>query len=103
MKSQVTKETIKASIYGLLIGDALGCPVEGCTAREIRHQFGRLTEMEYLKERQFRPKGLHSDDGQQAIALCDALLRHQYSVFQSPLYHRLSTCFRYRAFRVFVA
>ena len=37
------------------------------TANEIIHQFDRLIEIEYPKERQVRPRRLHSDDGQQAI------------------------------------
>jgi len=65
---------VRGTLYGLLIGDALGCPVEGCSPEQIVAQFGRITQMEAPKERQYRPGGLHSDDGQQAIALCDALL-----------------------------
>ena len=75
-----TKDRIRASIYGLLVGDALGCPVEGCRPEEIVEQFGRITKMESPKEKEYRPKGLHSDDGQQAIALCDALLRNDNGV-----------------------
>ncbi|MGB1012859.1 MAG: ADP-ribosylglycohydrolase family protein [Nannocystaceae bacterium] len=61
---------IKGSLYGLLVGDALGCPVEGWSPMRIERQFGVLAMMEVTG----RPRGLHSDDGQQTVALCDAIL-----------------------------
>jgi len=66
-------ERISGSLYGLLVGDALGCPVEGVPPSKIAAVHGRLTEMVEPTER-WRPCGLHSDDGQQAMALCDAIL-----------------------------
>lgn len=66
-------DRIAGSLYGLLIGDALGCPVEQWTPGQIAAEYGRLTEMVEPTGR-WRPCGLHSDDGQQALALCDALL-----------------------------
>src|SRR5690348_7630057 len=67
------RDRIAGSFYGLLIGDALGCPVEGWSQAQIARTFGRITEMEEPRGR-WRPRGLHSDDGQQAIAVCDAVL-----------------------------
>ena len=64
---------IAGSLYGLLVGDALGCAVEGWPPEKIRATYGMLQTMEEARER-WRPAGLHSDDGQQALALCDALL-----------------------------
>ncbi|MFO0630928.1 MAG: ADP-ribosylglycohydrolase family protein [Polyangiales bacterium] len=64
---------VAGSLYGLLAGDALGCPVEGWSPEEIRARYGTLDAMEVATGR-WRPAGLHSDDGQQAMALCDALL-----------------------------
>jgi ADP-ribosyl-[dinitrogen reductase] hydrolase len=66
-------ERIAGSLYGLLVGDAFGCPVEGWSAERIVEVHGRLDAMEVSTVRP-RPRGLHSDDGQQAMALCDALL-----------------------------
>ncbi len=68
------RDRIAGSLYGLLVGDALGCPVEGWNTQEIRATFGLLQTMEEARKR-WRPAGLHSDDGQQALALCDALLQ----------------------------
>ncbi len=68
------RDRIAGSLYGLLVGDALGCPVEGWTPEEIRTAYGLLQTMEEARKR-WRPAGLHSDDGQQALALCDALLQ----------------------------
>ena len=69
----VLRDRIAGSLYGLLVGDALGCPVEGWTAEQIWRLYGRVSEMEEPRGR-WRPRGLHSDDGQQALALCDAIL-----------------------------
>jgi ADP-ribosyl-[dinitrogen reductase] hydrolase len=71
--SQDLRDRVAGSFYGLLVGDALGCPVEGYTPEEIRDEYGRITEM-MEPRRGWRPLGLHSDDGQQAIGLCDAVL-----------------------------
>ena len=67
------RERVAGSLYGLLVGDALGCPVEGMSAEDIAAEHGRLVDMVEPRQR-WRPKGLHSDDGQQALALTDALL-----------------------------
>lgn len=67
------RDRIAGSLYGLLIGDAFGCPVEGWSAARIQQTYGRLTEMTEPQGR-WRPRGLHSDDGQQALAICDAIL-----------------------------
>ncbi len=64
---------IAGSLYGELVGDALGCPVEGWSSQEIQAAYGRITEMIEPQER-WRPLGLHSDDGQQMLALASALL-----------------------------
>jgi len=67
------RDRIAGALYGLLVGDAFGCPVEGWAAARIHQTYGRLTEMEEPKGR-WRPRGLHSDDGQQALAIGDAVL-----------------------------
>ena len=69
------RDRIAGSLYGLLVGDALGCPVEGWPPRRIKQRYGVLDTMEE-PQRRWRPLGLHSDDGQQALALCDALLQN---------------------------
>jgi len=79
-KDDILRERIRGVLYGLLIGDALGCPVEGCLPSEIVEQFGRITQMEEPKNQRYRPKGLHSDDGQQAMALCDAILTNPAAI-----------------------
>ncbi len=66
-------DRVAGCLHGLLIGDALGCPVEGWTAAEIAAQFGRLDQMAEASGRRWRPRGLHSDDGQQALAVLDAI------------------------------
>jgi ADP-ribosylglycohydrolase len=68
------RSRIAGSLYGLLVGDALGCPVEGMSAAQIRARYGRITEYVEGTGRRLRLAGLHSDDGQQAMALCDAVI-----------------------------
>jgi ADP-ribosyl-[dinitrogen reductase] hydrolase len=73
MDREKLMDRIAGSFYGLLVGDAFGCPVEGYPPKKIRKTFGRLTELE--ESRHWRwPRGLHSDDGQQAIMVCDSVL-----------------------------
>ncbi|MCA9714413.1 MAG: ADP-ribosylglycohydrolase family protein [Myxococcales bacterium] len=72
--ASVLTDRIRGSLYGLLIGDALGCPIEGWSPGKIQRRYGVLAMMEENMGWSPRPRGLHSDDGQQAIALCDAIL-----------------------------
>lgn len=64
---------VAGCLHGLLVGDALGCPVEGWTPAEIAAEFGLLDQMAEVPGRLWRPRGLHSDDGQQALAVVDAI------------------------------
>jgi len=66
-------QKIAGSLYGLLVGDALGWPAEGWSPAKIKHTWGELDRMVDPPDSD-RPRGLHSDDGQQALALCDAVL-----------------------------
>lgn len=66
-------DRVAGSLHGLLVGDALGCPVEGWTPAQIEAEYGRLEEMVESTGRNWRPLGLHSDDGQQALAVLDAI------------------------------
>lgn len=77
---------IKGSLYGLIWGDALGCPVETWKENEIKNVYGEYNDLpksypiqkigvvndKYIKR--LRPIGLHSDDGQQAMALINICL-----------------------------
>ena len=74
MDATTLRARITGSLDGLLIGDALGCPVEMKTPAEIRARYGTLQTLEDTPRPWWRPAGLHSDDSQQTIALCDALL-----------------------------
>lgn len=75
LSNEALWDRVAGCLHGLLIGDALGCPVEGWTAEEIRAEFGRLDQMVELSGHHWRPRGLHSDDGQQALAVIDAICR----------------------------
>lgn len=74
MDPTTLRARITGSLDGLLVGDALGCPVEMKTPAEIRARYGELKTLEDTPRPWWRPAGLHSDDSQQAVAVCDALL-----------------------------
>ena len=71
--SETLWERVAGCLHGLLIGDAMGWPVEGWTAAQIATEFGRLDRMVAAPSHRWRPIGLHSDDGQQALAVLDAI------------------------------
>jgi ADP-ribosylglycohydrolase len=64
----------------LAVGDALGAPLEGLSAQQIKSHYGRVRD--YVdgvlawkrKPYRWRLRGLYTDDTQQALALCDVLL-----------------------------
>jgi ADP-ribosylglycohydrolase len=70
-------------LLGLAIGDALGAPLEGLTAQQIKTHYGRVknyvdgVQAWKRKPYRWRLRGLYSDDTQQALALCDILLDHR--------------------------
>src|SRR5215210_2161381 len=70
----------RGCLLGLAVGDALGAPLEGLSAQQIRAHYGQVVD--YVdgvrawkkKPYRWRMPGLYSDDTQQALALCDVLL-----------------------------
>lgn len=73
-------ERVRGCLLGLAIGDALGAPLEGLTAQQIRAHYGQVDD--YVdgcrawkkKPYRWRLPGLYTDDTQQALALCDVML-----------------------------
>ncbi len=70
----------RASLLGLAVGDALGAPLEGLSAQQIRAHYGQVVEFVdgarawKKKPYRWRLPGLYSDDTQQALALADVVL-----------------------------
>lgn len=70
----------RGCLLGLAVGDALGAPLEGLSAQQIRAHYGQVVD--YVdgvrawkkKPYRWRMPGLYSDDTQQALALADVLL-----------------------------
>jgi ADP-ribosylglycohydrolase len=64
----------------MAIGDALGAPLEGLTAQQIKTHYGRVknyvdgVQAWKRKPYRWRLRGIYSDDTQQALAICDVLL-----------------------------
>ena len=78
---QLTRmDRARGCLLGLAIGDALGAPLEGLSAQQIRAHYGLVDD--YVdgarawkkKPYRWRMPGLYSDDTQQAMALSDVLL-----------------------------
>jgi ADP-ribosyl-[dinitrogen reductase] hydrolase len=76
-------DRVRGCLLGLAIGDALGAPLEGLTAQQIKTHYGRVknyvdgVQAWKRKPYRWRLRGLYSDDTQQALALCDILLDHK--------------------------
>jgi ADP-ribosylglycohydrolase len=73
-------ERVRGGLLGLAVGDALGAPLEGLSAQQIRAHYGKVVDFVdgarawKRKPYRWRMKGLYSDDTQQALAVCDVLL-----------------------------
>ncbi|WP_435008456.1 ADP-ribosylglycohydrolase family protein [Tundrisphaera lichenicola] len=73
-------DRVRGCLLGMAIGDALGAPLEGLGAQQIRAHYQVVTD--YVdgarawknKPYRWRLPGLYSDDTQQALALTDVLL-----------------------------
>jgi ADP-ribosyl-[dinitrogen reductase] hydrolase len=89
----------RGCLLGLAIGDALGAPLEGLSAQQIRAHYGQVVD--YVdgarawkrKPYRWRLPGLYSDDTQQALVLTDLLLDDGQidPVRVAELYLRLAT------------
>ncbi|AMV39611.1 ADP-ribosylglycohydrolase family protein [Planctomyces sp. SH-PL62] len=70
----------RGCLLGLAVGDALGAPLEGLTAQQIKTHYGRVqnyvdgVQAWKRKPYRWRMRGLYSDDTQQSLALADVLL-----------------------------
>ena len=82
--TQLTRiDRVRGCLLGLAVGDALGAPLEGLSAQQIRSHYGQVVD--YVdgsrawkkKPYRWRMPGLYSDDTQQALALCDVLLEQR--------------------------
>ena len=75
-------DRVRGCLLGMAIGDALGAPLEGLGAQQIRAHYHLVTD--YVdgarawkkKPYRWRLPGLYSDDTQQALVLSDVVLEH---------------------------
>jgi ADP-ribosylglycohydrolase len=83
MRPLTRLDRVRGSLLGLAVGDALGAPLEGLTAQQIRAHYGLVVDFVdgarawKKKPYRWRMPGLYSDDTQQALALCDTLLEYR--------------------------
>jgi len=70
-------DRFRGCLYGVALGDALGMPTEGYTAREISSKFGMVREMMPAPEGHFH-SGLHAgqftDDTEETLLLAESLI-----------------------------
>lgn len=73
-------DRVRGCLLGMAVGDALGAPLEGLSAQQIKTHYGRVknyvdgVQAWKRKPYRWRLRGLYSDDTQQALAICDVLL-----------------------------
>src|SRR5579859_2647138 len=80
MPLTIQPDRARGSLLGLAVGDALGAPLEGLTAQQIRAHYEKVVD--YVdgvtawkkKPYRWRLPGLYSDDTQQALVLSEVLL-----------------------------
>lgn len=80
MSESIELDRARGCLLGMAVGDALGAPLEGLSAQQIRSHYGLVVD--YVdgvrawkrKPYRWRKPGLYSDDTQQALALSDCLL-----------------------------
>ncbi len=66
-------------LAGLAIGDAMGMPVEGLTAQEIRRRYDRLTTFEAPMPphpHESLPRATVTDDTEHALLIANVFIRH---------------------------
>ena len=88
-RTTTVHDRARGALLGLAWGDALGCPVETWSERDIAAVFGRYDDLpeRYPFERipaarwrRLRPLGLYSDDTQQGLALAHVLSAKEWSL-----------------------
>jgi ADP-ribosylglycohydrolase len=79
------EERIAGALLGAALGDALGLPCEGMSARRIARRFGRLDRF-----RLFGRTGYVSDDTEQSALVAQSLARHPGDSRACALAFRLS-------------
>lgn len=79
MTSVSHRDRLRGGLLGLLVGDALGVPYEfhGATSIPSPADIEMTPPPGFLRSHQGVPPGTWSDDGAQALALLDALLRNR--------------------------
>jgi len=70
-------DRFRGSLLGVAVGDALGMPTEGYTAREIKTKFGMVREMMPAPEGHFHSgllAGQFTDDTEETLLLAESLV-----------------------------
>ena len=71
MAPSTAEDKLRGILLGTALGDALGLPAEGMSARTIASRFGRMDRFRLLGS-----TGFVSDDTEQAALIAEAIARH---------------------------
>jgi len=70
-------DRFRGCLLGLAVGDALGMPTEGYTAREIKEKFGSISEMQPAPQGHFHSgllAGQFTDDTEETLLLAESII-----------------------------
>lgn len=70
-------DRFRGCLYGVAVGDALGMPTEGYTAKEIRYKFGIVRDMMPAQDGHFHNgflAGQFTDDTEETLMLAESLI-----------------------------
>ncbi len=80
MPSPIRIDLARGCLLGMAVGDALGAPLEGLSAQQIRSHYDQVVDyvdgVRAWKKKPYRWRlpGLYSDDTQQALVLAECLM-----------------------------
>lgn len=74
VKFKEDKDKVKGSLFGAIIGDALGAPVEGMKISEIKDKHGLVKDYIPKGPRHYMPAGSYTDDGELTLELLESIL-----------------------------
>lgn len=68
------KNKIKGSIYGVIIGDAIGAPIEGMPIHLIKQKYGKVTSFVSQNSRKKpKPLGSYTDDSELTLKIMESI------------------------------
>ena len=75
-KFKKNKDKVKGAIYGALIGDAIGAPIESLKLEEIQKKYGIVNEyfIQNMRRGGENPAGSYTDDGELTLNIFESII-----------------------------